>query len=60
MKHIVIEQAPDETTRELHARASPRRVALIGGTTTFDDCLVALRYLAHPRELVDGNAVADF
>src|SRR6266536_720233 len=60
MKHIVIEQAPDETTRELHARASPRRVALIGGTTTFDDCLVALRYLAHPRELVAGNAVADF
>jgi dTDP-4-amino-4,6-dideoxygalactose transaminase len=60
MKHSVLEQATDHKMEELRPRASSRRVALIGGTTTFNDCLVALRYLGHPRELVDGDAIAEF
>jgi perosamine synthetase len=60
MKHAVVERATDYKTRELHPKPSTRRVALIGGTTTFDDCMVALHYLTHPRELVDGDAIVEF
>src|SRR6266702_1284652 len=60
MKHIAVEQATEQQTKELRPRASSRRVALIGGTTNFADCLVALRYLTHPRQLVDGDAIAEF
>lgn len=38
----------------------PRRHALLGGTTTIRDVTTALRYLASPRSLVDGPAVAAF
>jgi perosamine synthetase len=37
-----------------------RRVALLGGTTTLGDCLCALRFLARPRGLVQGPAVAEY
>jgi dTDP-4-amino-4,6-dideoxygalactose transaminase len=35
-----------------------RRLALLGGTTTWADFLAGLRYLAKPRTLVDGPAIA--
>lgn len=38
----------------------PRRLALLGGTTTWGDCLLGLRYLASPRELVRGPAIAAY
>ncbi|HEX2923627.1 MAG TPA: DegT/DnrJ/EryC1/StrS aminotransferase family protein [Chloroflexota bacterium] len=38
----------------------PRRVALLGGTTTLGDCAVAVRYLADARRLVDGPVIADY
>lgn len=38
----------------------PRRVALLGGTSTIGDCLVALRYLASPRQLLRGPAIVDY
>jgi perosamine synthetase len=38
----------------------PRRVALLGGTTTWADCAVGLRYLARPGSLVRGPAIADY
>jgi perosamine synthetase len=60
MKHIIAEQAADYKTREPHPKPSTRRVPLIGGTTTLDDCLVALGYLTHPRQLVNGDAIAEF
>lgn len=37
-----------------------RRTALLGGTTTFADCLVALRHLARFRDLVNGPAIAEY
>jgi perosamine synthetase len=60
MRHIVAERAPGYKTRELHPKPSTRRVALIGGTTSFDDCTVALRYLVRPGELVEGDAIVAF
>ncbi len=41
-------------------RRLPRRVGLLGGTTTWADCLVAAYYLANPRRLVQGAAIAEF
>ena len=60
MKYLVVEPTTRQSTRELRRKASTRRVALIGGTTTFEDCLIALRYLVHPRQLVDGESIAEF
>jgi dTDP-4-amino-4,6-dideoxygalactose transaminase len=37
-----------------------RRLALLGGTTTWADCLRAVRYLANPGQLVDGPAIAEY
>ncbi len=34
-----------------------RRIALLGGTTSLGDCLVALRYLLNPRQLIDGPEI---
>lgn len=60
MEQTVVEQTTDRKTRGLSQEVTARRVALIGGTTTFDDCLVALRYLADPRQLVQGAAIAEY
>ena len=38
----------------------PRCVALLSGTTTLADCLLALRYLANPRRLIQGSAIMEY
>jgi len=39
----------------------PRRhQALLGGTVDFSDCLCALRHLIDPRDLIDGDAIAEY
>ncbi len=38
----------------------PRLIALLGGTTTLTDCMVGLRYLFDPRELVQGGAIREY
>jgi perosamine synthetase len=38
----------------------PRRLALLGGTTTASDAAAALRRLAAPRTLVDGPELTDY
>src|SRR6266487_1831662 len=60
MKHLVVEQTSDRKTTNLRHKVATRRVALIGGTTAFADCLVALRYLADPHQLVQGTAIAEY
>jgi perosamine synthetase len=40
--------------------STPRRVALLGGTSTWSDCLVVLRYLAFPRSLVQGKTIVEY
>ena len=47
-------------TGRLRDFINPRCVGPIGGTTTPADCLVALRYLLSPRELVHGPAIAEY
>jgi dTDP-4-amino-4,6-dideoxygalactose transaminase len=37
-----------------------RRVALLGGTTTWSDCALALRYLVDRDELVEGPALREY
>src|SRR5690348_377064 len=60
MEHIVVEQTTNRSTTSLLDKFAARRVALIGGTTTFADCLAALRYLAHPPQLIQGSAIAEY
>jgi perosamine synthetase len=59
MRHIPVEQTTETKRRTADLRLA-RRLALLGGTTTFEDCLVALRYLANPRQLVRGSAIAEY
>src|SRR5258708_33968081 len=58
MRRIVVEQTTETKRRTADFRPA-RRVSLLGGTTTFGDCLVALRFLANPRQLVRGSAFAE-
>lgn len=61
MKQNVVEQATEHRISSDHRKKiSTRRIALIGGTTNFDDCLVALRYLVKPRQLVQGPALVEY
>jgi dTDP-4-amino-4,6-dideoxygalactose transaminase len=39
---------------------APRFVGPLGGTTTLGDCLVALRHLLWPNELIQGPAIAKY
>ena len=52
--------AAEATAGRLLPKFPTRRVALIGGTTTFQDCVVALRYLLDPRQLVQGPDIAEY
>jgi perosamine synthetase len=38
----------------------PRLVGLLGGTTTLNDCLIALRHLIYRNELVQGPAIMNY
>jgi len=61
MKQITAERSTTSPSISTRRQKLPlRRVALIGGTTTFADCLVALRYLVDPRQLVQGPAIAEY
>jgi perosamine synthetase len=62
MTHAGVEQLTDSSIRTAHQKekATARCVPLLGGTTTFADCLVALLYLANPRQLVQGEAITEY
>ena len=60
MKQIAERSTTSPSTSTRRRKLSLRRVALIGGTTTFADCLVALRYLVDPRQLVQGPAITEY
>jgi perosamine synthetase len=55
-----IEQATTRVTRDFREQTTARRVALLGGTTKLSDCLVAARYLASPRQLIQGPMIAEY
>lgn len=60
MKQTVVERTTTPRTSTRRHQVALRRLALIGGTTTFADCLVALRCLTDPRHLVHGSAIAAY
>ena len=49
-----------QTGRPLHGMRARRRIALLGGTTTLADCLLALRYVANPGLLIQGPAIMEY
>jgi perosamine synthetase len=51
---------PEGRRRGPSKRGPHRRVALLGGTTTWGDCLLALRYVVDPRRLVRGPAISRY
>jgi perosamine synthetase len=55
-----IDRVGNSIIRGLSASARRRCLATLGGTTTLADCLVALRYLADPRALIKGPAIAEY
>src|SRR5438105_4620692 len=59
MAHTV-EHMRRPVPRTVTRRALPRRLGLLGGTTSWSDCLLAMRYLASPQQLVQGAAIAEF
>ena len=60
MVQTVTNRATSPSGNEFLPSILPRRLALLGGTTTLTDCLVALRYLADVRHLVRGAAIAEY
>lgn len=50
----------ERLSRALERMGAPRLLALLGGTTTWTDCLVAIRYLADRRQLLEGPAIAAY
>jgi perosamine synthetase len=49
--------APSSSSRQWFAR---RFVGPLGGTSTLGDCLIALRHLLWPNELIQGPAIAKY
>jgi perosamine synthetase len=53
-------QKPLKRRHGAGASPIPRRLALLGGTTNLGDCLVAMRYLADRRRMVQGPEIAAY
>jgi perosamine synthetase len=54
------ENATSHISKQMGKARLRRCIASLGGTTTLADCLVALRYLIDPRQLVRGPAIAEY
>ena len=57
--HFAVE-APEAARSRRISEILPRRLALLGGTTSWADCLAALRYLADPFHLVRGQQIVKY
>src|SRR5437867_7451552 len=60
MSSVTVKRAAGGAVRGLRGIRASRVVATLGGTTTLADCLVALLYLADPRHMVQGQAIAEY
>jgi perosamine synthetase len=60
LENAGIRRVTDRIMGGLSANGPRRCLATVGGTTTFADCLVALRYLADPRGLIKGTVIAKY
>lgn len=59
MTQAAMTRRPDDRMSGIRAGV-PRRLALLGGTTTAGDCLAAIRYLTDPRHLVRGTMITRY
>ncbi len=60
MRRVRFDKTAGHTTGSPLAMRRSRRVALLGGTGTLADCLVASYYLANPRRLIRGPAITEY
>lgn len=54
------ERSLGSTAKDLSRAWPPRLLTQLGGTTTFADCLVAIRYMVSPHHLVQGPTLAEY
>ncbi len=60
MSRARFDEIAGQTTGSPHAMRGSRHVALLGGTGTLADCLVAACYLANPHRLIRGAAITEY
>lgn len=60
MARVGVDPVIEPASRSHRQPGLPRRLALLGGTTTWGDCAVALRYMVDPRRLVRGPVIAEY
>ena len=54
------QKEPIAIVKKIHDVVFRRRLAQLGGTSTWGDCLVALRQLMNPGALVEGRSIAEY
>src|ERR1700732_5195560 len=57
---MTVELQTSGRPKDILRSPSRRRLALLGGTTTWGDCLTGLQYLAEPHRLIEGPAIAQY
>jgi perosamine synthetase len=60
MAHVVLGRTTSTETKGLRHMIAARHAALLGGTTTWGDCLVGLGCLATPGQLLQGPAITEY
>ncbi len=60
MAHVSAERMADFSAVRRHGIRSGRHIALLGGTTTLSDFMLAARHLANPSHLVYGPSIAAY
>ena len=60
MSSVSVERTTGRGTKGFRGRRLPRLIALLGGTTTLADCIVAIRYLIDRRHMVQEPAIEEY
>src|SRR6266542_6275822 len=60
MRNACLNEPVGQRTQAPRPRGGHRHVALLGGTGTLTDCLVATSYLFNPYRLVRGPVIAEY
>ncbi len=60
MTHVVLDRPTSPRTQGLLRRVTTSHTALLGGTTTWGDCLAGLSCLVTPGQLLQGPAITEY
>jgi perosamine synthetase len=55
-----VARRPLDVGRHSRRPSFGRHLALLGGTTTAADCVVALRHLSRPAAMIEGSSIAEY